>query len=156
MTDLARLADRLELHQLVVDYANAIDTRQWDRLDRVFTYDAYIDYRAMDGIDGRYPEIKAWLAQALQPFPAYMHFTGNFGCEISGDRATGSTACLNPMAVPKLGGGDPETMVLGLWYDDEFVRTEGGWRIRKRVERRCFDMNMPVWLKAALTERRKA
>ena len=37
----------------------------------------YIDYRAMGGIDGPYPRIKAWLGDALKPFPGYMHFIGN-------------------------------------------------------------------------------
>jgi hypothetical protein len=153
MTDSARfaaLADRLELQHLVHTYANAIDTRQWNTLDRVFTADAYIDYRVMGGIDGKYPQVKAWLGQALAPFPAYMHLTGNFSCEISGDTATGTTACFNPMVVPSPGGGEPDVMFLGLWYEDQFVRTRQGWRISQRVEKRCYDYNMPEWMKKAL------
>jgi hypothetical protein len=153
MTDLALLADRLELQQLVIDYANAIDLRQWDRLDRVFTPDAYIDYRVMGGIDGKYPQVKAWLAGALANFPAYMHLTGNFSCEIAGDSATGLTACFNPMAVPSPTGGDPDVMFLGLWYEDRYVRTPAGWRIAQRVEKKCYEYNMPAWMKAALRKR---
>lgn len=147
---------RLELNWLVIDYANAIDSRDWDRLDRVFTPDAYIDYRVMGGIDGRYPQIKEWLKQALAPFPAYMHLTGNFTCDVRGDSATGSTACFNPMVVPRPGGGEPDVMLLGLWYDDAFVRTTDGWRIRQRVERKCYDFNMPAWMKAALSQQKRA
>ena len=77
------LADRLELEQLVVRYAYAIDERAFERLDDLFTPDAYIDYRAMGGIDGRYPQIRAWLPQALGVFPAYMHFNGNFLFEVT-------------------------------------------------------------------------
>jgi hypothetical protein len=29
-------------------------------------------------------------------------------------------------------------MLLGLWYDDEFVRTADGWRMSRRVESKCF------------------
>lgn len=149
MSRFEQWADRLEIQQLVTDYANAIDARAWDRLDRVFTPDAYIDYRAMGGIDGRYPAVKAWLPEALKHFPAYMHFVGNFACELAGDEATGEVACINPMVVPRADGG-ADTMILGLWYVDAYVRTPGGWRIRQRVERKCFEHNMPEWMKKAL------
>jgi hypothetical protein len=36
-------------------------------------------------------------------------------------------------------GEGPTTMLLGLWYDDEFVRTAGGWRMSRRSETKCFD-----------------
>ena len=98
---LAEISDRLEIQQLLVDYASAIDQRRFDDLDRIFTPDAYIDYRAMGGIDGDYPRVKAWLAEVLPNFPAYYHLVGNFDIRLAGDTATGRTACFNPM---KLGG----------------------------------------------------
>ena len=49
---LEEISDRLEIQQLLVDYSTAIDTRRFDDLDLVFTPDAYIDYRAMGGVDG--------------------------------------------------------------------------------------------------------
>lgn len=45
----------LEIQQLLVAYSTAIDRRQFDDLDAVFTPDAYIDYRAMGGVDRHYP-----------------------------------------------------------------------------------------------------
>ena len=70
MLSLAEISDRLEIQQLMVDYSTAIDRRRFDDLDRIFTSDAYIDYRATGGVDGRYPEVKAWLADVLPNFPA--------------------------------------------------------------------------------------
>ncbi|NBP84793.1 MAG: hypothetical protein EBU54_06195 [Mycobacteriaceae bacterium] len=64
--NLTDIIDRLEIQQLLVDYATAIDQRRFDDLDRIFTPDAYIDYRAMGGIDGVFPEVKAWLAKVLR------------------------------------------------------------------------------------------
>ncbi|HUR42059.1 MAG TPA: nuclear transport factor 2 family protein [Verrucomicrobiae bacterium] len=142
-------ADPLALTRLVTEYAYAIDERNFDALDRVFTADAYIDYRAMGGIDGPYPKVKAWLPMALKDFPGFMHFIGNQLFDVTGDTATGKVACLNPMRVPKVGGGD-ETMILGLWYLDKYERTPDGWRITERVEKRCFDHSMPEWMKKAL------
>ena len=141
--------DQLALTRLVTEYAYAIDERAFDHLDQVFTPDAYVDYRAMGGIDGPYPRVKAWLPDALKNFPGYMHFIGNLLFDISGDEATGRVACLNPMRVPKVGGGD-EVMILGLWYHDRYRRTDAGWRISQRVEVRCFDHNMPEWMKKVL------
>ena len=72
----------------MVDYSTAIDRRRFDDLDRVFTSDAYIDYRATGGVDGRYPEVKAWLADVLPNFPAYSHMLGNLDVRISSTPAT--------------------------------------------------------------------
>ena len=88
MLSLAEISDRLEIQQLMVDYSTAIDRRRFDDLDRVFTSDAYIDYRATGGVDGRYPEVKAWLADVLPNFPAYSHMLGNFDVRIIRPPAT--------------------------------------------------------------------
>ena len=148
--NLQEISDRLELQQLIVDYSYAIDERAWDRLDRIFAPDAYIDYRAMGGIDGKYPAIKAWLPEALKHFPAYMHLVSNFACEIDGDRATGKVACFNPMVIPRQDNKGNDTMFLGLWYVDQYRRTSDGWRIAERVEQKCYDYGMPEWMKKAL------
>lgn len=136
MLSIEEISDRLEIQQLLVDYSTAIDARRFDDLDRVFTADAYIDYRAMGGVDGHYPEVKAWLAQVLPNFPAYAHMLGNFDVKIDGDTATARTLCFNPMV---LGGAEQQVLFCGLWYDDEFARTADGWRMTKRVEEKCFD-----------------
>ena len=145
MLSLAEISDRLEIQQLLTDYATAIDRRRFADLDRIFTADAYIDYRAMGGIDGPYPQVKAWLAEVLPNFPAYYHLIGNFDIRLAGDTATGRTMCFNPM---QISGGpigqepsDQGSQILfcALWYDDEFVRTPDGWRMTRRVETKCLD-----------------
>ncbi|MGV0581024.1 nuclear transport factor 2 family protein [Mycolicibacterium elephantis] len=136
MLSLGEISDRLEIQQLLIDYSTAIDQRKFDDLDRVFTPDAYIDYRAMGGIDGHYPQVKAWLAEVLPNFPAYAHLLGNFDVRIAGDTASSRTLCFNPMV---MGGEQNQVLFCGLWYDDEFVRTPEGWRMSRRVEIKCFD-----------------
>lgn len=149
MLTLEQISDDVELRRLVIRYANAIDTRQFDELDTVFTPDADIDYTAMGGMKGKYPAIKAWLPGALANFPAYMHLVGNLQFEVIGDNATGQVACLNPMVIPTP-DGKTDTMTLGVWYHDRYARTAGGWRIAARRESKCFDFNMPTWMKKAL------
>ena len=136
MLSLEEISDRFEIQQLLIDYSTAIDKRQFDDLDRVFTPDAYIDYRAMGGVDGRFPEVKAWLAQVLPNFPAYAHMLGNFDVRIDGDTASSRTICFNPMV---LGGERNQILYCGLWYEDEFIRTAEGWRMSSRIETKCFD-----------------
>jgi hypothetical protein len=137
---LEEISDRLEIQQLLVAYSTAIDTRRFDDLDLVFTPDAYIDYRALGGIDGKFPEVKAWLAEVLPNFPAYSHLLGNFDVRVTrspdGDTAASRTLCFNPMV---LGGQKQQVLFCGLWYVDEFVRTPDGWRMTRRVEEKCFD-----------------
>lgn len=139
MLSLEEISDRLEIQQLLVDYSSAIDQRRFDDLDAVFTPDAYIDYRALGGIDGRYPEVKAWLAEVLPNFPMYSHMLGNFSVRINGDTAASRVICFNPMVLPGDSKGDREQVLFcGLWYDDEFLRTPAGWRMTRRVETKCF------------------
>ncbi|MDT7761423.1 MAG: hypothetical protein QOC63_843 [Mycobacterium sp.] len=139
MLSQQEISDRFEIHQLLIDYSTAIDQRRFDDLDRVFTEDAYIDYREMGGIDGRFPEVKAWLAQVLPNFPAYAHMLGNFDVRIDGDTASSRTILFNPMV---LGGDRNQILFCGLWYEDEFIRTPAGWRMSRRVETKCFDKVM--------------
>lgn len=143
MLSLAEISDRLEIQQLLVDYSTAIDNRRFDDLDKVFTPDAYIDYTALGGIEGHYPEVKKWLAEVLPTFPVYAHMLGNFSVRIDGDNASSRVICFNPMVLP----GDPEKnknqiLFCGLWYDDEFVRTPDGWRMSRRVETKTFQKVM--------------
>lgn len=140
MLSNAEINDRWQIQQLLVDYSTAIDARRFDDLDEVFTADAYIDYRAMGGIDGHFPEVKAWLADVLPNFPAYSHMLGNLSIKFAGDTATSRVICFNPMVLDlDKDGRGPQIMFCGLWYDDEFIRTPEGWRMTRRVETKCFD-----------------
>lgn len=136
MLSLQEISDRLEIQQLLVAYSTAIDQRRFDDLDAVFTPDAYIDYRAAGGIDGRFPEVKAWLAEVLPNFPSYSHMLGNFDIRVTGDAATARTICFNPMVFD---GEHKQVLFVGIWYVDKLVRTADGWRMAERVEEKCFD-----------------
>lgn len=142
MMTLEEISDRLEIQQLMTDYSTAIDSKRFDDLDRVFTPDAYIDYRECGGIDGRYPEIKEYLRTGLGRFPHYYHMIGNPDIRIDGDSATSRTICFNPIEM-KLADGGTQVMFIGLWYNDRHVRTASGWRMAERCEEACYDHNVP-------------
>jgi len=147
MLSIEEISDRLELQQLVVDYCTAIDRKDFDALDRVFTADAYIDYRAMGGIDGSYPVVKNWLGVALRAFPAHQHMISNVSLAIEGDEASGRIMCFNPMEVAPA-DGTRQTFFLGLWYVDRYARTADGWRITRRSEEKSYGFNVPEGLVA--------
>ena len=136
MLSLQEISDRLEIQQLLVDYSTAIDGRSFDALDAVFTPDAYLDYRESGGVDGQFPQVKAWLAEVLPNFPAYSHMLGNVDIRLSGDTATARTICVNPMV---LNAETKQLLFVGLWYEDALIRTPEGWRMTRRVEVKCFD-----------------
>ncbi|MUM16737.1 nuclear transport factor 2 family protein [Mycobacterium sp. CBMA271] len=136
---LEEVSDRLQIQQLLVDYATAIDTRQFDDLDDVFLNEAYIDYTAMGGIEGEYPEVKEWLGKVLPAFPMYSHMLGNISITFDDEARSAAivrSLCFNPMVPP---GDTEQVLFLGLWYDDAVVRTRHGWRLTRRVETKCFN-----------------
>jgi 3-phenylpropionate/cinnamic acid dioxygenase small subunit len=142
MMDLQEISDRLEIQDLFARYSFAIDDRDWDALDTVFTPDARIDYSETGGAVGSFDRIKAWLPVALQRFPRYQHMVATTRLMLDGDRATSRTILFNPM-VHRAEDGAEQTFFIGLWYRDTLVRTHAGWRIAERHEEFGWTHNVP-------------
>jgi 3-phenylpropionate/cinnamic acid dioxygenase small subunit len=142
---LQEISDRFEIEDLLTRYALAIDTKDWDLLDTCFVSEAHLDYTSTGGKKGSYPELRQWLAEALAPFAVTMHFISNISLRIEEDRAEARTYLWNPMGL----GKDLralEWFAVGAHYADELVRTEVGWRIRKRVQERAVMIGPPFSL----------
>lgn len=144
MLNQQEISDRLELMDLMVRYAHAVDTRSWTTFDDLFTADAIIDYTAFGGGVGTVVETKAYLASVMPGFPGSQHLVSNPMLTIDGDTATGRTMCFNPMVVARPDGdpGEPRVFFCGLWYLDTFQRTNDGWRIAGRSEEKSWVHNM--------------
>src|SRR5690606_30272811 len=123
------ISDRFEIQDVIVAYCYSVDARDWDALDQCFTEDAVIDYSEMVGVVGNLTEIKEFLSTSLAPIAAFQHAVSTTQYKIDGDRAKTKTACYNPMTVSHEGKTD--TLVFGLWYHHDFVRTEDGWKISR-------------------------
>lgn len=136
------MSDRLEIHDLLERYCYAIDERDWQALDGVFTPDARIDYSESGGASGSLEEIKAWLPRALERFPMFQHMVATSKLRIDGDAATSRTILFNPI-VHRGEGGHDHVFFLGLWYRDRLVRTAEGWRIAERYEEMGWAHNVP-------------
>ncbi|MEQ6902775.1 nuclear transport factor 2 family protein [Nocardioides sp. YIM 152588] len=134
--DLDELIDRTEITDALHRYTVAVDTGEWDRLDTVFTADARIDYTESGGIAATYPEVKAWLAEALPAFSAKrMHTLGQVVIAFGSPREEAKVTAYfhNPMMVADGKGGTRLVEVGGL-YHHSFVRTDAGWRSRRLHE----------------------
>jgi 3-phenylpropionate/cinnamic acid dioxygenase small subunit len=134
---LQQISDRIEIDDLLIRYTVAIDTKDWELLDMVFTPDAKVDYTTSGGIKGDYPEVRAWLAKALALFDMTQHLISNSVVRIDGDTATARTMVFNPMGRDD-GKGGLSLFYVGAWYDDKLVRTPEGWRITERFEEQAF------------------
>ena len=146
MLSLQEISDRLEIEDLVHRYAELIDAKDFDRLrEDVFCEDAFIDYSVFGGSKGDLEETIAFLHEAMKIFPNTQHLNANIQIKLDGDRATGRVMCLNPQQM-KIGDRDEHIFFCGLWYVDEYRRTDRGWRIARRVEERSFVFNQPDFM----------
>lgn len=144
---MQEMSDRFEIQDLLVGYCYAVDDKDFDALDNFFTTDAVIDYSEMVGVKGSLPEIKAFLRESLAPIPMAQHAVLTTQYSFDGDNARTRTVCHNPMVVPG-DDGQPQTIFFGLWYVHEFRRTEAGWRISSLYEKKCYNHNLPEYIKA--------
>ena len=135
------MSDRLEIQDLLTSYCDAIDSRNWNALDDIFTPDAIIDYTEAGGAKGTLEEIKLYLDKVLKPFSGMQHMLGLPMIKITGDEASARTILFNPMVIEK--EGNPNVFFVGLWYRDKLVRTSKGWRIRSRHEELSYFHNLP-------------
>lgn len=137
------LMDRREIDDQCILYATLVDSKQFDRLEEVFTPDAFIDYSASGGSKGTLTESIAFLKASMKKFRS-MHLMSNIACEIAEDGQTAKTKVMlhNPMTFVKEDGTD-HTFFCGLWYLDDWVKTDKGWRITRRIQELSYTYNSP-------------
>jgi hypothetical protein len=144
---LQEISDRLEIQDVLARYSDAIDARRWEVLDEIFTPDADIDYTSMGGIAGGLHEQKEFLEANVPHFPVSQHLAATSTFDIEGDVAHVRTICFNPMVITD----EKHVLFCGLWYRDVFVRVDGQWRVKSRVQDRgwSLDVRRPVKPKEA-------
>ena len=136
------MADILAIQNLLAVYAFAIDEKDYDALDGVFTPDATFDYTATGGVAGDWAAIKPWLAAALARFPTTQHLVGLPRIRLDGDRAKVATMLFNPMLLKH--EGKDLIFFVGATYRDDLVRTAQGWRISRRIETDPWIKDLPT------------
>ena len=130
---LQYLLDRLEIEDRVKLYAELIDRKRFDELESVFTPDAYIDYTASGGVAGSLDEIREYLRRSMGPLRT-QHLMSNVQCDIAPDGRSAKTTVMlfNPLSYDTRQGA--RTFFIGLWYHDEWIKTDEGWSVMNWAE----------------------
>lgn len=127
------VADRMAIHDLITRYVHALDDREYDALDSVFLPDTMFDLTSAGAIRDRWPAVKELYKSQKTIYVNYLHVYGNIRIDFDSDRRSArvKSKVINPMGVPDETGTVRFFQVHGT-YDDVFVKTEKGWRIKER------------------------
>ena len=127
MSDIATVADRIAIQDVMSNYAAGVDERDLERYRRCFVDDVVI-VGFGEGITGGADQWVSDVIGKLEVFGATQHMLGPVYAEIAGDHADVRTdvQALHYMA------NDPET-TLTLWatYVTEMKRIDGNWKISR-------------------------
>lgn len=136
------LMDREAIRDLFITFAAAMDGKDWELLDTVWSDDAVYDRSAMtwdgfteDAWRGRVDIMKQMVEGVSRHFAAH-HILTNYRIRIDGDRARAvvylHSVHLDDPQKPEEHGDH------GAWYLGELIRTTHGWKIRRLAHE-------PVW-----------
>lgn len=124
------MADREDIIALINLYGYAMDTRRWDLFDRIFAEDCDADYGATSHWTDR-ASFKTDFGSFHELFDATQHVMTNHLVHVAGDKANSHTYGM--WRLIRHAAGDPPVWDGTGYYDDEWVRSDSGWRIQKRV-----------------------
>jgi 3-phenylpropionate/cinnamic acid dioxygenase small subunit len=119
--------DRQDISEVLLRYATGIDRREWPLFRTAFTDDCELDYGEIGtwhGVDA----VTAFMETSHAMAGHTMHRLTNQVITVDGDRAEARTYVDGLIMFGEAGSG---VNAIG-FYDDEIVRTEGGWRIARR------------------------
>lgn len=117
--------DRLQLHELAARYGNAIDARDWPRLQSCFTQDCRYElsgFGRLDRVIHSSAELRAFM-EAADTHPVAHHVTN-----VEVGLGTVPTRMFS-----KVVGTLPGGMTGSADYEDVVVRGVDGWQIADRV-----------------------
>jgi hypothetical protein len=123
--------DKAAVIEVLNLYAFALDARQWDLFDRVFTADVDADFGPAGAAWSGLEEFKESFARFHDTLDSHAHTMMGHLVDVDGDRAH-AFSYGNWLLVRAAAEGGPTWLGTG-WYDDELIRTDQGWRIQKRV-----------------------
>jgi uncharacterized protein (TIGR02246 family) len=123
VTDLDRLLAEREIERMIVAYAAANDSGDWDKVAAAYAEDGRMSRPTApdDFIEGREAILAAFRAR---PPRASRHIVANIRVDVDGEAATATSQILLFTAA-----GQPP--LVGT-YQDRLVRTPQGWRFAER------------------------
>jgi SnoaL-like domain len=124
------LTDQLEVHQVLIRYAHALDARDWELLRSCFTPDATTDYGEIAGINDGREAIVSTCRNFLSGLDASHHMIGSVAIDCEGD--DGTAVCYLQAQHVFRGADGGDNLLHGGIYRDRLVRTPEGWKISHR------------------------
>jgi len=123
-----QVADVIAVQQLAVLYAYALDAREYDLLDEIFTPDAQL-YASSGSVMTR-AQYKEQCVTVLPTLDATHHITTNTLVDVDGDTAR-ARSYFQAQHVKRALAPDSTFLMAG-WVDDIVVRVDGRWQIAQR------------------------
>lgn len=133
------LRDRLAIESVLLKYARACDSPDWDLFRSLFTEDAHIDYVSSIGVAGSRDQIAEWLSIGLGTMTFIQHYVTNIESDVAGDTATARAMFYTPFGAP----GAAELSYTGGYYHVTLVRAVDGWQMSSLREEAVWAVNMP-------------
>jgi ketosteroid isomerase-like protein len=144
---LRALEDHVQIEQLLMRYAAALNTKDADAYVSMFTPDAVFELRRhmkeppfIGPFKGRDALRKQWFAEGSSPggadgFGPMRHVTTNYEINVKGDTATVRAFFIEVVSNGNNSppGSKPPTIHAMGRYEDELVKRDGKWLFSKRV-----------------------
>jgi uncharacterized protein (TIGR02246 family) len=131
---LRRAEDQLAIQRVITDYAELLDARDFDGYAALFARDG--TWQTGQAVRHGPEEIKAMLTGLFGPTPkgfvngSDYHLVSNIEIDLDGDHASARSRHL---MMTRDRSGHPTPTLAG-YYEDEFVREDGQWKILHRVD----------------------
>jgi len=128
MTQTLTIEDRLLLHELPGVYGDAIDDRNWNALNRVFTTDAVFEVRGLVTMDGL-ADIKRYMEEEGRHPLAHLMVNIHIALDENGVKL------FSRAIAPITRGDNPgkgHQIFFGSYYDT-VIKTGAGWRVQHRI-----------------------
>jgi hypothetical protein len=135
------MADIMSVISVINLYGLAMDTQRWDLFDRIFTSDVDADF----GESSHWRDLatfKSDFAAFHGPLDSTQHVMANHLVNVVGDVAHAFTYGTWRLIRRGLEGG--ELWEGTGWYDDELVRSNGSWLIKRRTCRIVYWSGNPL------------
>lgn len=121
-----RLEDIEEIRRLRMQYHINTNDGHFDRMWELFTEDAYVDFGYISRARGR-EDIKALFLRIPRNLPLVKQFIHNHMVDVDGDEATGVSYLDARYAQ------DGDSVMVAARFDEIYVRTAEGWRIKQML-----------------------
>lgn len=120
--------DRLAIGEVLARYLRAIDFARWDDLPALFTPDCVLDFGSVMGVHEGHGGLRRIADMIGATGLTMRHYSTNVIVEPNGDDAAHVVSYVLAFTGPAFGSLLPTTGR----YEDEFVRRDGRWLIRRR------------------------